>query len=129
MKMGKKALFIKSTAAYPELAGLLGEVGFETDITEDVGTGLIRLELESYDIAVVTESHSPESWQLCQSIKSRAAVPLIVINAGVSPEAAARAIYAGADFFMRKSFGPREFLARVNCLLQRPSPRQAVTVA
>jgi DNA-binding response OmpR family regulator len=127
--MGKKALFINNTIAYPYVAGLLDEAGFEVDVANDTEIGLRRLELESYDIVVVIESYGPESWQLCQNIKSQAAVPLIVINAGASPEAAARAIYAGADFFMRKSFGPREFLARVNCLLLRPLPRQAIPVA
>ena len=122
-------MFINNTAVYPYVAGLLGEAGFEVDVADDVETGLRRLELESYDITVVIESCGPESWWLCQSIKSRAAVPLIVINAGASPEAAARSIYAGADFFLRKPFGPLEFLARVNCLRQRPSPRQAVPVA
>jgi two-component system response regulator VanR len=127
--MGKKALFINNAVAYPNVAGLLSEAGFNVDEANYVETGLRRLELDSYDIAVVIESNGPESWQLCQSIKSRAAIPLIVINAGASPEAAARAIYAGADFFLRKPFGPLEFLARVNCLLQRPSPRQAVPIA
>jgi two-component system response regulator ResD len=127
--MGKKALFISSETAYPEVAGLLGEAGFGVVMASDVETGLRRLELDSYDIAVVLESHRLESWQLCRRIKNRAAVPLIVINAGASPETSARAINAGADFFLRKPFGPREFLARVNSLLQRPSPRQAVPVA
>jgi DNA-binding response OmpR family regulator len=127
--MGKKALFINGAAAYPDVVGLLGDAGFEVDVTDDVETGLRRLELERYDITVVFDSYSTESWQLCQEIRNRAAVPLIVINASASPEATARAIYAGADFFLRKPFGPREFAARVNCLLQRPSPRQAVPVA
>jgi two-component system response regulator ResD len=127
--MGKKALFINNDSAYPKVTGLLGEAGLEVYVANDVETGLRRLELDSYDIAVVLVSHGPESWQLCERIKSRAAVPLIVINAGASPEASARAIYAGADFFLRKPFGPQEFLARVNSLLQRPSPRQAVPVA
>lgn len=128
MKMGKKALFINSTMAYPTVAGLLTEAGFGVAVANDPETGLRRLELQTYDIAVLIESHGSESWQICQRIKSLTATPLIVISASASPEACARAIYAGADFFMRKPFGPREFLARVNSLLQRPSLRQAVPI-
>jgi two-component system OmpR family response regulator len=126
--MGKKALFIGGTMAYPAVAGLLSEAGFGVTAGADPETGLRQLERESYDIAVVIDSHGSESWQLCQRIRGLTAIPIIVISASASPEACARAIYAGADFFMRKPFGPREFLARVNSLLQRPSLRQAVPI-
>jgi DNA-binding response OmpR family regulator len=126
--MGKKALFINRTPVYPAAAGRLAESGFEVDVANEPESGLERLATQAYDIAVVIESNGPESWQLCRRIKNLTAVPLIVISASASPEACARAIQAGADFFMRKPFGPREFLARVNSLLQRPSPRQVVPI-
>lgn len=126
MEMGNKALFINNTAAPPLLAGLLTGTGFGVDVAHDSETGLRQLELNAYDIAVVIENDGPESWQLCRRIRSLTAVPLIVVNANASPDACARAINAGADYCLRKPFGPREFLARVNSLLQRSSSRQVI---
>jgi DNA-binding response OmpR family regulator len=126
--MGKKALFINSIPAYPAVAGLLAGAGFGVEVANGPEASMRRLETQTYDIAVVIESHGLESWQLCQRIRTLTAIPLIVISASASPEACARTIYAGADYFMRKPFGPREFLARVNSLLQRPSLRQAVPI-
>jgi DNA-binding response OmpR family regulator len=126
--MGKKALFINNIPAYPAVAGLLAGAGFGVEVANEPEAGVRRLEMRTYDIAVVIESNGLESWQLCQRIRSLTAIPLIVISASASPETCARAIYAGADFFMKKPFGPREFLARVNSLLLRPSLRQAVPI-
>jgi DNA-binding response OmpR family regulator len=126
METGKKALFINNIAAPPRLAGLLTDTGFGVDVTSDSETGLRQLELNVYDIAVVVENDGHESWQLCRRIRSLTAVPLIVIDTNASPVACARAINAGADYCLRKPFGPREFLARVNSLLQRPSLRPAL---
>jgi DNA-binding response OmpR family regulator len=129
MKMGKKALFINNTANQTEITGPLAGAGFTIDAAPDMAAGLKQLETQDYDIAVVIASNGSESWQLCEKIKSITAVPLIVVSGNASPEACVRAIYAGADYFMRKPFGPREFLARVNSLLQRPIPRQAVPIS
>jgi DNA-binding response OmpR family regulator len=126
--MGKKALFINGIPAYPAVAGLLAGAGFGVEVADGPEAGLRRLETQTCDIAVIIDSNGLESWQLCQRIRSLTAIPLIVIGTSASPEACARAINAGADYFMRKPFGPREFLARVRSLLQRPSPRQAVPI-
>lgn len=127
-RMDKKALLFNNTLAHPLVAGLLTRTGFGVDLAPDFETGLRQLEIQAYDIAVVLESHGSESWQLCQKIRSLTTIPLIVISTNASPDTCTRAIDAGADYFMRKPFGPLEFLARVNCLLQRSSLRQAVPV-
>jgi DNA-binding response OmpR family regulator len=128
MTMGKKALFINNNAAHAAITGPLNGADFTIDAAPDMATGLKQLETQDYDIVVVMENNGAESWQLCEKIRSLTNIPLIVVSANTSPEACARAIYAGADYFMRKPFGPREFLARVNSLLQRPSIRQAVPI-
>jgi DNA-binding response OmpR family regulator len=126
--MGKKALFINNIGAYPTVARLLTGAGFEVDVAADPETGLKKLAGQAYDIAVVIEGYDSESWRLYEEIKSLRTVPLIVIGASTSPVACARAIYAGADFFMKKPFGPQEFLARVNSLMQRSPLGQAVPI-
>jgi len=128
VKMGKKALLVKNTLLCPPLEKVLSEADFGVDVATSWETGLRQLVSQAYDIAVVIDNHNLESWQYCRIIKSMTDIPLIVINADATPETCARAINAGADFFMRKPFGPLEFLARVNSLLQRPSYRQAEPV-
>ncbi len=129
VKMGKNALFIKNTTLYPPVDQILTEAGYRVDVVTGREPGLRALLRQAYDIAVVIDNHGSKSWQFCQIIRSMTAIPLIVINSNASAEACVKAIYAGADFFMRKPFGPLEFLARVDSLLQRPSYRQAVPVS
>jgi CheY-like chemotaxis protein len=128
VKMGKKALFIKNTTLYPPVDEILTEAGFEVEVVTGREPGLRQLIRQTYDVAVVMDSNGSESWQFCQIIRSMTAIPLIVINANATPEVCARAIYSGADFFMRKPFGPLEFLARVNSLMERPVYRQAMPI-
>ncbi|OGO08059.1 MAG: hypothetical protein A2Y92_00830 [Chloroflexi bacterium RBG_13_57_8] len=128
VETGKKALLINNAPALLPLAGLLAGTGFAVDVANDPGTGLRRLEAGAYDIAVVMENDGLESWEFCRKIRELTAVPLIVVNARASPDACARAINAGADYCLRKPFGPGEFIARVNSLLQRASTRQALTI-
>jgi two-component system response regulator RegX3 len=122
----KNTLLINNKAAPPLLAGLLTGTGFGVDVARDSETGLRRLQLNDYDIVVVIENDGPESWQICRRIRSLTTVPLIVVSANASPDACARTINAGADYCLRKPFGPQEFVARVNSLLQRSSLRQGV---
>jgi DNA-binding response OmpR family regulator len=128
VKTGKKALLFSNAAAHPLIAGLLGRTGFGVELAPNSDAGLRQLESRTYDIAVIIERLDSGSWELCQKIRNITAIPLIVISTNASPDACARAIAAGADYFMRRPFGPLEFLARVNCLLQRPSPRQSIPI-
>jgi len=54
--------------------------------------------------------------------------PIIVISPNASTETCVKAINAGADYFMRKPFGPLELLARIRSLLQRVPLRQLVPI-
>ena len=126
--MGKKALFVKNTALYPPVDDILTEAGYRVDTVTGRETGLLQLVRQTYDIVVITDVNGLKSVRFCQIIRSITAIPLIVINPNAGPEEYVKAIYAGADFFMRKPFGPLEFLARVNSLLQRPSYRPAMPV-
>ncbi len=105
---------------------MLARTGFGVDLAADADLGLRQLETQAYDIAVIIERHGSGSWQLCEKIKGITAIPLIVVDTNAGPDACARAIAAGADYFIRKPFGPLEFLARVNSLLQRSSQRQVI---
>lgn len=122
--MGKKVLFINNIRSLLLISGLLSKTGYEVDLVHSVDTGLFKLVNEVYDIVVVQESPGVASWTICERIRSFSRIPLIVISLNASTDACVRAINAGADYFLRKPFGPMEFLARINSLLQRNVPRQ-----
>ena len=98
------------------------------DVVSDSDAGLRHLENQACDAIIVLESPGAESWRLCQKIRDLSAIPLIIISSSASTETCVKAINAGADYFIRKPFGPLEFLARVNSLLQRTPLRQPVPV-
>lgn len=79
--------------AAPALASLLGEVGFTSEITEDLESGLNRLNRESFDLLTVYalrwtmqtgEKYEPyrEQWALSLSESSRRAVLEFVSGGG-----------------------------------------------
>jgi DNA-binding response OmpR family regulator len=127
--MSKKVLFINNVRSLLLISGLLSRMGYEVDLTNSVDDGLSQLENQVYDIIVALESPGVESWTICERIRVLTDIPLIVISLNASTETCVRAINAGADYFLRKSFGPLEFLARVNSLLQRHAPQRPVSVS
>ena len=122
--MIKKVLFINNVRSFLAVSGLLTTMGYEVDMVYDIDDGVSCLEKQAYDIVVLMEVPTVESWPGCERIRALTGVPLIVISLNTSSEICVRAINAGADCFLRKSFGPLEFLARVSSLLQRNAARQ-----
>lgn len=126
--MVKKVLFINNIRSLLLISGLLSKMGYEVDLVHSADAGLYKLVTEAYDLVVVLESPRVASWTICERIRSLSHVPLIVISLNASTETCVRAINAGADYFLRKPFGPLEFLARINSLLQRNSSRQTASL-
>ena len=124
--MSKKVLFINNIAARSMIPELLARTGYRVDAVYDFDTGLGQLDAQAYDMAILLENPYSESWQLCEKIRKLTAIPLIVISSNASAETCVKAIHAGADYFMRKPFGPLELMARINSLFQRIPSRQAV---
>ena len=117
--MGKSVLFINTTCTQPASLEVLRKSGYRVDMVYNADIGLRQLDAKVYDAVILQESPEAESWRLCRKIRQVAATPLIVISNHASTEACVKAIKAGADFFMRKPFGPLEFSARLQSLLQR----------
>lgn len=65
----------------------------------------------------------------CEKLRRSTSIPLIVISYEASTETCVKAINAGADYFMRKPFGPLELHARINSLLQRVPYNQNMSIA
>lgn len=126
--MSKKVLLINNVTPRPIIPELLMEAGYGVDVVSDSDAGLRHLDNQACDAVIVLESPAAESWQLCHKIRGLTSIPLIIISSRASTETCVKAINAGADYFIRKPFGPLEFLARVNSLLQRTPFRQPMPV-
>lgn len=126
--MNKKVLVINKAVSYSSSVPLLRREGYQVDVAPNLDMGLEKLDREAYDIIVVQEDQEAESWRLCQKIRHRSGLPIIVISASASAEDCVRALNAGADYFMRKPFGPLELSARAHSLIKRTSAKQAAAV-
>ena len=126
--MPNKILFINNVGAASLVPGLLAGNGYSVDTASDFETGLHQLDNQSYNLVILLESPAAESWLLCEKIRGLIGIPLIVISSNASTETCVKAISAGADYFIRKPFGPLELLARAGSLCQRASYRQPVSL-
>lgn len=122
--MGKKVLIIDNTVSDWSSSSLLRKKGYAVDFAHNAETGLHKLSGQAPDVIIVKETSEAESWQICEKIRHVSSLPLMVISTDASVETSVKAIQAGADYFMRKPFGPLEFLARVQSLLRRASFNQ-----
>jgi DNA-binding response OmpR family regulator len=126
--MNKKVLFVNRINPVSIIPELLTSAGHDVITVYDAEEGLNRLKSQPYDMVILQENAAAESWTLSASIRSLTATPLIVISSGASAETCVKTINAGADFFIRKPFGPMELIARINALFQRVSILQLIPV-
>jgi two-component system OmpR family response regulator len=104
---------------YFNVASLLSGAGYRVDMAIDVTAGLAWLRRHYYDIVIDVENPRTPSWQSCEWMRQLTEAPIIVISPRADAEACVRTINAGADYFLRKSCGPLELLARIRALRQR----------
>ena len=126
--MNKKVLVIKNTISHSYDPQLLRKEGYRVDVVPNLDPCSHRLDAQACDLIILQESPEADCWQLCERIRHLCHMPLIVISTNASADTCVKAISAGADYFMRKPFGPLEFLARVHSLLQRKSIYQSAPV-
>jgi DNA-binding response OmpR family regulator len=126
--MDKRIIVINNVGAASLIPGILSGDGYKVYVAFDTAEGLRRMGEQDYNLIVLLESPLAESWHSCERIKAESGLPLIVISSNAGAETCVKAISAGADYFIRKPFGPLELLARVGSLFQRVSSRQEVPV-
>jgi len=127
----KKALIIDNIyngISHVTSSQLLTKEGCDVYIVHNSDAGLQQLDAQDYDLIILQESPEAQSWQLCEKIRHLSGLPLIVISPNASADTCVKAINAGADYFLRKPFGPLEFIARVQSLLQRTSQTQPAPI-
>ena len=102
--------------------------GYKVDMVYNNENNLKHINAHDYDIVIIQAGRETGEWQLCEQIRKLSDLPLIVISTHASVDMSARAIDAGADYFLRKPFGPMELNARIRSLLQRQSVKSSEPV-
>jgi len=85
------------------------------------GTSALSLfDAEEPDL-VVLDINMPgaSGFQVCESIRARSSVPIMMLTVRSEEEDLVRALELGADDYLTKPFSPRTLLARIKALLRR----------
>jgi two-component system OmpR family response regulator len=127
--MNKRILFINNYTATSNIPELIAGAGYSVEVTLDIEVACRGLESRNYDLIILLENPYAASWLTCQNLRRLTSMPLIVISYEATTETCVKAINAGADYFMRKPFGPLELFARINSLLQRVPNNKSITLA
>ena len=114
-------LIVDDDAQIRQLAGkFLREHGYRVTAARDGRE--MRLVLGSADIdLVILDVMLPggNGLDLCKEIRSRSALPIIMLTARGSETDRIVGLEIGADDYLAKPFNPRELLARINAVLRR----------
>ncbi len=114
-----------------ELIGFtLSQAGY---LVLKAGDGLAALktfEEESPDL-VVLDINMPgaSGFQVCEAIRRRSRVPVIMLTVRGEEEDLVRALELGADDYLTKPFSPRTLLARIKALLRRAGMENSAPLA
>jgi DNA-binding response OmpR family regulator len=126
--MAKNILVIANSFLPSASSGLLTREGYKVDMINNTEANLKRVNNRDYDIIILQAGRETSEWQLCEQIKKFSGMPLIVISTHTSVDMSIKAIDAGADYFLKRPFGPMELSARIRSLLQRPSFKTSESV-
>ena len=85
------------------------------------GPGAVRRFAEESADLVVLDINMPgaSGFQVCEAIRKRSRVPVIMLTVRGEEEDLVRALGLGADDYLTKPFSPRTLLARIKALLRR----------
>jgi two-component system response regulator VicR len=94
--------------------------GFDTIIADD-GESALNLLGEMQPDLVILETVRPEhdSFQILDHMRKHSNVPIIILTTDYEVESLRKALYHGADDYIRKPFGTRSLVARIRAKLRR----------
>ena len=114
-----------------ELIGFtLAQAGYLVLKAGDGPAALKTFDEESPDL-VVLDINMPgaSGFQVCEAIRRRSRVPVIILTVRGEEEDLVRALELGADDYLTKPFSPRTLLARIKALLRRAGMENAAPLA
>ena len=94
--------------------------GFTVYVADNGRDGLALAERRSPDL-IVLDLMLPDisGEEICQEVRSRSDVPIVMLTAKASEDERIGGLIAGADDYLVKPFSPRELVARVHAVLRR----------
>jgi len=94
--------------------------GFTVFVAANGRDGLALAERRKPDL-IVLDLMLPDisGEEICQEVRSRSDVPIVMLTAKASEEERVGGLIAGADDYLVKPFSPRELVARVHAVLRR----------
>ena len=103
--------------------------GYDTATAADGNEALARFAEEHPDLVLLDITMpGPDGFAVCQAIRQRSAVPIIVLSARGQEKDKVKALDLGADDYLTKPFGVEELLARVRAALRRGQQEGPATV-
>jgi two-component system response regulator RegX3 len=104
------------------LAYMLRKEGFEVSVADDGPTGLATFDRDGADL-VLLDLMLPglSGTEVCRELRTRSAVPVIMLTARDSEVDKVVGLELGADDYVTKPFSHRELVARIRAVLRRQS--------
>jgi DNA-binding response OmpR family regulator len=104
----------------------LAQAGYLTVQASDGDAAIRCFDAEGPDLAIL-DINMPRAngFQVCEAIRARSRVPVMMLTVRGEEEDLVRAIDLGADDYLTKPFSPRTLLARVKALLRRAGMENA----
>ena len=103
--------------------------GFTVYVAANGRDGLALAERSRPDL-IVLDLMLPDisGEEICEEVRSRSDVPIVMLTAKASEEERVGGLIAGADDYLVKPFSPRELVARVHAVLRRTKGVEAPLV-
>jgi DNA-binding response OmpR family regulator len=121
---GKSILVIDDdTDLLDLLTRVLGQRGAQVHTAASAEEGLRQFDTQRPDL-VLLDIMLPETdgWQVCQQLRQRSDVPIIMLTALGQEQYEIRGLESGADDYVSKPFSTAVLLARVRAALRRGTP-------
>ncbi|MDO4128698.1 response regulator transcription factor [Clavibacter michiganensis] len=116
-----RIMLVEDEASLSEpLAFLLQREGYEVDVVEDGPAAVASFDKDGADL-ILLDLMLPglHGTEVCREIRTRSAVPIIMLTAKDSEVDIVVGLELGADDYVTKPYSTRELLARIRAVLRR----------
>ncbi|PPF60881.1 response regulator transcription factor [Clavibacter californiensis] len=116
-----RIMLVEDEASLSEpLAFLLQREGYEVDVVEDGPSAVASFDKDGADL-ILLDLMLPglPGTEVCREIRTRSAVPIIMLTAKDSEVDIVVGLELGADDYVTKPYSTRELLARIRAVLRR----------